>query len=548
MLAPQELIPRHALAVLELPDAAAAGQSFLDSRFGKTLNGIKWPNIMQRLNIKRELRRTLEQNSSGLMYLLTHPSFSKVFARRLFFAQLPAPPALFGGEQQHPLLANMLIVMETGREDPEKLFSALLKIPRGTRNTIKHLGFTIHTFKAKQKPKLYMATVGGRIIFSFARRPIKESITLFCNHLVDRKNSLLLNREYRTLAEQRPEKTDFFLYADLFRLKLHLGLLCARFSSQEISRDIRRPWAPGVRSLAFYHHREGKVDQLKTLVRFSPEQLYPFQRHIYSTPPSLSRSFQKVPADMVLSFWLNWLEPLLWWQSTIEHGEKEEVASADRIAAWIKEKTDMSMEQFFALFGKNFSVHVTEISTAGLFPVPRLCFSIEIQDRKKMDEFLQKIIADLPVGRTIIGGVPVVSLLAAQGMLQPSYTFFNGNLLIADSREQIEDILLRQKKPLVAGKKFQAVDTDPEKPANLHLFARIPEIINALQELASWAGTMIAIRDQQTGATSKILVDQVITPVLGSFNTYSAIGIRSATAPNQLVIDAKALRAGATAP
>ncbi|MCI5158831.1 MAG: hypothetical protein D3906_10415, partial [Candidatus Electrothrix sp. AUS1_2] len=40
------------------------------------------------------------------------------------------------------LLSNMLIVMETGREDPEKLFSALLKIPRGTRNTIKHLGFT----------------------------------------------------------------------------------------------------------------------------------------------------------------------------------------------------------------------------------------------------------------------------------------------------------------------------------------------------------------------------------------------------------------------
>jgi hypothetical protein len=127
--------------------------------------------------------------------------------------------------------------------------------------------------------------------------------------------------------------------------------------------------------------------------------------------------------------------------------------------------------------------------------------------------------------------------------LQPSYTFFNGSLLLADSREQIEDILLRKKTPLAEGKKFQAVDTKPAEPANLHLFARIPEVINALQELASWAGTMIAVRDQQAGATSKLLVDQVVSPLLGSFNTYQAIGIRSATAPNQLVIDGKVLRA-----
>ncbi|MCI5121445.1 MAG: hypothetical protein D3908_09710, partial [Candidatus Electrothrix sp. AUS4] len=193
------------------------------------------------------------------------------------------------------------------------------------------------------------------------------------------------------------------------------------------------------------------------------------------------------------------------------------------------------------------SIYVAEISTAGFFPMPRLCLSIEVYDRQKIETFLQEIIADLPVKRTMIGGVPVVSLLAAQGMLQPSYAFFNGKLLIADSREQIEDILLRKKTPLIAGKEFQAVNTNLGEPANLHLFARIPQLVNALQELASWAGTMIAVRDHQSGSTSKVLVDQVITPILDSFNTYSAIGIRSATtAQNELVIDAKILRAGTT--
>ena len=89
------------------------------------------------------------------------------------------------------------------------------------------------------------------------------------------------------------------------------------------------------------------------------------------------------------------------------------------------------------------------------------------------------------------------------------------------------------------------MDTWLEEPANLHLFARIPEVINALQELTSWAGTMIAVRDHQTGAMSKLLVDQVISPLLDSFTAYHAIGIRSTTAPGELIIDGTVLRAEA---
>ncbi|MCI5163157.1 MAG: hypothetical protein D3917_14290 [Candidatus Electrothrix sp. AX5] len=551
-IAPQELIPSHAMVVLELEDAAATGKSFLDSRFGQTLNTINWPAVLQRMQIKKQLRQPLEQNASGLLHLLTHPSFSQVFGKRLFLAQLSALPSLIRDKQQHPFLDNLLIVMDPGQENPDTVLSALLDILQGRQTVLKHFGFTVHALKTPKRQKLYLASVGGKIIFSFAQQPIKDSIALFLGHLFKQRNDLLLNQEYTKMEKERPGKTDFFLYADLFRLKIHLKIFFAQFSSQgksqksqepqESQKFINYPWAPGVRSMGFYHHTEKNTEQLKTVVRFSQDQLYPFQKHIYTTPPSRSHSFEEVPADLLISFWCNWLEPRLWWQTTLAHGEQEELAAADRIAAWIKEKTDMNMEEFLGLFGKNLSIHVADISTAGFFPVPRLCFSIQILHRKKMDAFFQKIIADLPVSRTMVGGVPVVSLLAAQGMLQPSYAFFNGYLLLADSREQIEDILLKKKTPLAEGKKFQAVAIKPEEPANLRLFARTPEVINALQELASWAGTMITVRDRRAGATSKLLIDQVISPLLDSFKAYHAIGIQSATAPGELVIDGTVLR------
>lgn len=87
------------------------------------------------------------------------------------------------------------------------------------------------------------------------------------------------------------------------------------------------------------------------------------------------------------------------------------------------------------------------------------------------------------------------------------------------------------------------MDTRLNVPANLHFFARTPEVITALQELASWAGTMIAVRDYQAGATSKLLIDEVVSPLLESLKVYKAIGIRSATGPGELVIDGTVLRA-----
>ncbi|CAK8724572.1 DUF3352 domain-containing protein [Candidatus Electrothrix laxa] len=543
-ITPQELIPRHAMVVMELTNAAATGKKFLDSGLGQTLNDIDWPAVLQGMQIKRQLRQPLEQNSSGLLHLLTHPSFPQVFGRRLFLAQLSALPSLIRDKQRHPLRDNLLIIMDPGQEDPDTVLSSLLDLLQGKQKILKDSGFTIYTLKAKKRPKIYIASVGGKIILSFAQQPLKESIALFLGHFFKQRNDLLLNKEYTKMKKECPDKTNFFLYADLFRLKIHLKIFFAQFASQSKSqKSTNTPWAPGVRSMGFYHRTEKNTDQFRTIVRFSQDQLYPFQKHIYTTPPIRSHSFEEVPDDLLLSFWCNWLEPGLWWQTTVARSEKEELASANRIAAWIKEKTDMDMNEFLSMFGKKFSIHVADISTAGFFPVPRLCFSIQILDRKKMDKFFQEIIADLPVRRTMVGGVPVTSLLAAQGMLQPSYAFFNGYLLLADSREQIEEILLKKKKSLAKGEEFQAVDTRLAEPANLHFFARTPEVINALQELASWAGTMIAVRDHRTGATSKLLVDQVISPLLESFKAYQAIGIRSATALGELVIDGTVLRA-----
>ena len=116
-----------------------------------------------------------------------------------------------------------------------------------------------------------------------------------------------------------------------------------------------------------------------------------------SAAASASRWRQPIgslPAGQPVYFWTNWLEPEVWRQTVLKRiKEDDEVASAGRISAWFRKQTGMKIKEFTSLFGREFSFNIAEISTAGFFPVPKICFIIEVRDRQKVKQFLEKMIA-----------------------------------------------------------------------------------------------------------------------------------------------------------
>ena len=76
---------------------------------------------------------------------------------------------------------------------------------------------------------------------------------------------------------------------------------------------------------------------------------------------------------------------------------------------------------------------------------------------------------------------------------------------------------------------------------NLVLFARAAQLIQGLQELASWLGKIIAIRDEQTGSRSKVLIDQAVIPLLDGLTMIKAGAVRSYTGPGEIVLQSTIL-------
>ncbi|CAK8714484.1 MAG: hypothetical protein CDV28_1192 [Candidatus Electronema aureum] len=530
-LDPIALVPEEAVLMLDTANAAAAGRAFLSSRFGQTLYSVRWSAVLDQLEVPKIFRLPVEQQLANLTTLLANPLLQDILKRRTVIALLAPPPPTAASLQG--ILEHSLLLTASTQGNSTAAVLSLLKATEKQVDVVYHQGVGILVLE-QQGRKLHVAAIGGQLAFSFGIKPVQRSIDLFVRHFVYKQTGLLRNQDYAELKQQAQGQDDFFLYADIIRLKALLAP-----TETNLSPALDNP--TGSRSMALFHHQGEKRQQFSAAVRFSPEQLLPFQREIYTSTPVLNRTLAKMPASLLLYFWIGWLEPNFWYQTLVNSGKQDVVDKAD---VWFNEQTGMTFAEILSLFGREFSVNIAEISTAGLFPIPRLCFIMEVQEKKKAERLLAKLISGLQVKREkMSGGVTVVSLQAAQGLLQPSYAVVDGFLYMADSREQLLDILDGKSERMIENSTFQAVDTGMGQPANLMFFVRTAQLVDGLKELVAWVGTMIAVRDEQAGAKSKILVDQVIMPILDSFRGCETVALRSVTRSGELIVEASAFQA-----
>jgi len=531
---PLELVPQQAVLMLDWTDAAAATREFFNSRFGQSLTSIDWPSVMEQLEVSEQVRDSLKQQATRMMNFLAHPLFKELFTKRIVVALLPVDPVAFIADSQQAVSKNLLMLINPRYEGLLPRFLSLVTTVQDNVESLSYQGIPVSAFALDGGGKLYVSSIDGQLVISPGLETVQHSIDLSLKHLVQKQTGFVLNSEYTTLKDRAPKRDDFFFYVDLAGLKPLSNVLRPSVLAEK-GRSLSE--FAGSERMVLFHRSYRNIQQFTSIVQFAPDQLAPFQKTIYTREPVQNRSLLNMPSDLLFYFWSNWLDLNAWWQETLARGTDDELAAAERIANWIETQSGMSIDEFLALFGREFGFNISEIRTSGFFPVPRICCCIEMTDRDRVEQLLEKIISGLPVRRDKVAGIPVVSIMAADGLMQPSYALLDRFLVVADSREQIEDILRVSSKRLVKDDQFQAVDMGMLQPSNLVVFARTAEIIDGLKEFASWAGTIIAIRNEAAGYKSKILIDQVILPLLDGLKMYRAKGVRSYTAPGEVVLD-----------
>ena len=130
------------------------------------------------------------------------------------------------------------------------------------------------------------------------------------------------------------------------------------------------------------------------------------------------------------------------------------------------------------------------------------------------------------------------------GDLQPGFSITTDYLVLSSNRQQIKEFIRKGQDIQTLNLKaaFKAVDIGLTEQNNSINFIDFSQLTSLFKEIISWVGTMIAIQDRETAKRSKLLIDEVINPLLDGMAMYSTIGMRSYIETDRLIIESKIVK------
>ena len=181
-------------------------------------------------------------------------------------------------------------------------------------------------------------------------------------------------------------------------------------------------------------------------------------------------------------------------------------------------------------------------------PIPRMLVAIKIKDPEKLLTVIKTLIDHykIPLTKRNIDGTKMYFWggVISAGELQPGFAVTRNYLVLSSNRQQIREFIRGGEgfNTLKTKPEFQAVDIGLTGKNNSVNYIDSSNLTRLLKEIISWVGTMIAIQDRDTARRSKIIIDQLINPLLDGMAMFSTVGMRSYTDQNRIVIESKIVK------
>ena len=533
------LIPADSPAVLDWDSPAGSWQSFLDTPLAEKLQEINWPQILGALGYKHERITGYSRIASRWKSFTESLFFRDLFDGRTVVALLPQKGRT---KDFNASLKDTLVLLSHAGRQFKHVQSLIDESPRVAQlRTQNYQGYTIRGYLFKDRYPVYVVTHKDLLIAALDPAPVRQCLDLLLAGIIKKTGRMVDNPTFAKMKKRAGAQDDFFLYLDIAAMQampgqMKKGWQSMGFKNNSVATALS---GRGLRQMALYHQPMEGIHQVTAIIVYDKAGLSSFQRHIAGRRPIKDKNISSMPADMQSYLWSNWLDLPHWWQATLEHSAGRDLKRADRLNSAITKYTGKDMQQFLDLFGNQISLVIKEIITEGFFPVPRICLRVDLADQETMRSLLDTFVAGLPHRRDMVAAVPVVSVLAAGGLMQPSYALLGKELLLVDGRDLMEHILNPGKDLLVHDPDFIKLDMGLQQPQNLIAFTRMGRLISGLQELASWVGTNIAIRDERAGEKSKVLIDQAVVPLLNGLTMFKAGALRVSSKDGELVMQAR---------
>ena len=403
--------------------------------------------------------------------------------------------------------------------------------------TVRYGTHTITRFNLEDARRLSVARVRDVVVMSLNEKVLRQSLDLYDGD----RQGLRESEEYQSKIEHFDGASfvGYFNFAGLPDL--------VNRAIQESPSDnerlllIDKEKVEAYQSAIFGAWSEENTIIDKAVISFDPKLLDEQPNSKMLSKAGLPQSFKRVSQDTIIYHWSNQFSP-----KTILGmlGQDPSLSDATetQFVGELSKITGLTADQLFDLFDNDLTLAVRGINEDQLVPMPRFLLSVKSEDVEKLKKVVDSLIDhySIPVRRSSLGDTNIISWggIIGIGSILPTLSFTDDSAIISSNRQQIKNYVAPDGIQSLADlESFQAMSTALLKPSHSFTYVDFAQTADMLQEMVSWGGTMLALKDKELARKSKVLIDDLINPLLEGLSMYSIIGSRKYLEGNTIILE-----------
>ena len=403
--------------------------------------------------------------------------------------------------------------------------------------TVRYGTHTITRFNLEDARRLSVARVRDVVVMSLNEKVLRQSLDLYDG-----------DRQGLRESEEYQSKIDHFDGASFVGYFNFAGLpdLVNRAIQESPSDNERlliidKEKVEAYQSAIFGAWSEENTIIDKAVISFDPKLLDEQPNSKMLSKAGLPQSFKRVSQDTIIYHWSNQFSP-----KTILGmlGQDPSLSDATetQFVGELSKITGLTADQLFDLFDNDLTLAVRGINEDQLVPMPRFLLSVKSEDVEKIKKVVDSLIDhySIPVRRSSLADTNIISWggIIGIGSILPTLSFTDDSAIISSNRQQIKNYVAPDGIQSLADlESFQAMSTALLKPSHSFTYVDFAQTADMLQEMVSWGGTMLALKDKELARKSKVLIDDLINPLLEGLSMYSIIGSRKYLEGNTIILE-----------
>jgi len=536
---PAAYIPDTALLYVKQKDVENFFYDLEHSRLGRTIQSINFLKIGEDLGLTDEQLTTIKKTDTAIRDNWDSEIIEELFGQQVALALLQPLSSTVHLNLADYLKANTVLITEPGyKAEFMQMIAERYAVYRKDITISAHQYGKYHIKRISiDDDTLSTVTISGFILMSFEEGQLRKCIDTFDDELP----SLVEHKDYSRLRNHYSQPDQFmFLALGNCRDFITKNLLTDGFPGKDI---IEKEMAAteGFAGVSYGAWKNQSLISDRIMVLYSHEMVNTIVEKRLRIPPSICDTLQFSPINPLVFYWTNTIDFVQLYQLYSKRvGENDD--NLIKLSETLRDQTGMTVNEFFSMLGKELSYIITSGQVDNSLPIPFGIILIKVEEPEKIEAALEKLISsyNIPTKVHNYGSTSFHYWAEApQDGLEPLYGFMDNFLFIGNSRPLVKQVIDRYQdgKNLLTEPKFLEVDLGLTKPNNYISYTDNVGLISITQSLLQLAGTMIAIENRDTAEKVKIILRDIINPILDGLSMFDRTATRSYFTEDSVVID-----------